>query len=109
MTDVDIKGLNKADVLLALYNGSHAQGMSMLAVPQSGVSIEMCREAVTSRDGSGEQGSGHNMKPMYFDYWNGHVLKVDIAGDDFDPSLYDRDNYRGAAADAIQKLRESQA
>lgn len=92
---VNIAGLDKAEVLFALYNGSHAQGMSSMAVPGEGVSLERCREVIA---GMGDR--------LSFDYFAGHVLKVDIGGDEFDPWLYDRDNYNGAAADVIAKLRE---
>jgi hypothetical protein len=43
-------------------------------------------------------------KRIYFDYFNGKVMKVDIANDEFDPYLYDRDNGPGAAQYAIDRL-----
>jgi hypothetical protein len=33
--EINIEDLDKAEVLLALYNGSHAQGMSFLAKPST--------------------------------------------------------------------------
>lgn len=92
---IDIKGLDKAKVLLALYRASHPQGLSILAVPtDQAVTIKDAREAINDE------------RPRkYFDYWNGHVLKVDLTSDEVDPRLYDRDNYPGAAADAIEGVR----
>lgn len=89
---IDIKGLDKAEVLKKLYDKSHIQGYSFLqAVPDGTVTIEHCRELLQHR--------------TYFDYLYGRVLKVDLAGDEFDERLYDRDNYLGAAAKAISSLR----
>lgn len=101
---VNIADLDKADVLKALYDGSHTQGMSFFGVPDGGVTLEMCREAVS---GEADNSSPHAVqrRPLYFDYWHGHVLKVDISGDEFDPWLYDRDCGEGAAEHAITSLR----
>lgn len=110
---VNISGLDKAEVLLALYNASHAQGMSFLQKPDAPVTINECRAAVYGGNdesvkaqlaGSNVTVIGH--EPLYFDYWRGHVLKVNLSGDEFDPRLFDRDNYEGAAEAAIAKLRE---
>lgn len=42
-----------------------------------------------------------NAERIYFDYLQGRVMKVDLAGDELDPRLYDRDNGEGAARRAI--------
>lgn len=42
---------------------------------------------------------------IYFDYLKGRVMKVELAGDDVDPWLYDRDNGQGAFARVIDELR----
>lgn len=77
---INIKGLNKAAVLKALYDGSHTQGMGFLqAVPPGTVTIEHCQMLLTS--------TGY----PYFDYLYGRVIKVDLSGDSFDERLYDRD------------------
>ena len=92
---VSIKGLNKAEVLLALYNASHIQGMGFLSAV-SNYNIEDAREDIE------KQGDD-----LYFDYLHGRVMKVDINGDEFDPWLFDRDNGEGAAEKAIEKLRNN--
>ena len=38
---------------------------------------------------------------LYFDYLYGRVMKIDLAGDELDPWLYDRDNGEGAAERAL--------
>lgn len=88
---LNIKDLNKAEVLKALYDHTHVQGMGfMQAVPDSFVTVEHCEELLR--------------ETTYFDYLYGKVLKVDLSGDEFDERLYDRDNGPGAARRAIATL-----
>ena len=88
---INIKGLDKAKVLKALYDASHVQGMGFLqAVPDGTVTVPHCRELL-------KHGT-------YFDYLYGRVLKVDLSGDEFDERLYERDNGRDSAARAIAFL-----
>ena len=90
---VDIKGLDKAEVLKALYDQSHLQGSGFLqAVPNGTVTVEHCRELLN-----------HG---TYFDYLYGKIMKVDLKSDDgFEERLYDRDNGVGAAQRAIDFLK----
>lgn len=92
---VSIKGLDKAEVLLALYNAAHLQGMGFLSAVNN-YGIEDARKDIEN------QGDD-----LYFDYLHGKVMKVDISGDEFDPWLFDRDNGGCAAAMAIEKLRNN--
>ena len=90
---INIKGLNKAEVLKALYDRSHVQGMGFLqAFPNGFVTVEHCEELLR--------------ETTYFDYLYGRVLKVDLSGDEFDERLYDRDCGIGAARRAINRLRK---
>lgn len=90
---INIKGLDKAEVILALWNGSHTQGMSIIGVETFHPTISDAREWIE-----------HNPS-MDFNYLNGRVIKCDISQDEFDPRLYDRDCGDGAAAAAIDKIR----
>lgn len=92
MSMIDIKGLDKAEVLLALYNGSHCQGLSFLG-------------SVDSYTLDDARVDYENSRNKYFDYLHGHVLKVDLSGDEFDDALYDRDCGDGAAQRVINTLR----
>ena len=96
---IDISGLDKAEVLKALYDGSHTQGISFLGLLDGEVTIETCRKEIERRQK--ETGT----YSMFFDYYHGHVLKVNIGGDTFDPSLYDRDCGSGKAFEVIKNLR----
>ncbi len=90
---VDIKGLDKALVLKALYEQSHAQGLGGLV--HAGVPTL-------------EYFAGLLERETYFDYVGGRVLKVDLSGDEFDERLYNRDCGEGAAQRAVDSVRAEQ-
>jgi len=98
---VNIKGLNKAEVLIALFNNSKIQGLNaqMVAMGIMEKPKDMTKEEAQSiLDRMG--------KEKYFDYLNGKVMKVDLSSDDeFEEWLYDRDNGKGSAEKAINSLR----
>lgn len=90
---VNIKGLDKADVLFALWLRSHAQGMSFVGLKNFNLDrAKYWIENTTPR--------------LYFDYVDGHVIKCDLSGDEFDERLYDRDCGDGAAAEAIRYIKD---
>jgi hypothetical protein len=41
---------------------------------------------------------------LYFDYFKGRVMKIDLSKNEVDTRLYNRDNGQGAAEEAIEKL-----
>jgi hypothetical protein len=100
---VNIAGLDKAEVLAALHAATHAQGMGLLH-DKGPLSVDECRGIIAAV--GAEDAETARIGRLYFDYLRGRVMKVDISGDEFDPRLFDRDNYNGAAHDAIQRLRE---
>lgn len=91
---IDIKGLDKAEVLAALFNASKQQGMGFLdargALPMT---VNVARGVI------------QESRELYFDYLFGRVMKVDLSTDELDPGLYDRDNGQGAAERALRSLR----
>ena len=89
---MNIEGLDKAEVLMTLFNASKQQGMGFL--DRSGakdMTIEEARVIV---------GDGH----MDFDYLRGRVMKVDISSDRLETWLYNRDNGVDAAERALSRL-----
>jgi hypothetical protein len=92
MTDnITIKGLNRADVLAALYDRARPLGLGYLHYtpePMSRQEAETLLKQTTR-----------------FDYLKGRVMKVNLSGDDFNSRLYDRDNGDGAAAEAITSIK----
>jgi hypothetical protein len=93
MSKILLAGLNKADVLAALYNASKPQGMGFMHYDPN----PMTRE----------EAEGLLKQTTYFDYLKGRVMKVDLAGDELDTSGYDRDNGQGAAERVIAELRQT--
>lgn len=98
--NVDISGLDKAEVLAALFNASRPQRM--------GFHHPHCLEDLTVASAQeileGEPRFPWN--PFKFDYVNGRPLKVDLRGDTFDPTSFDENNGEGAAARAVEALRK---
>ena len=92
---VNIKGLSKAKVLKALYDGSHYQGISLLGAVKT-FTLEDAHTTITVCASNGD---------LYFDYLHGKVLKVDLHGDEFNERLYYRDCGDGAAQRAIDSIK----
>lgn len=89
---VDIKGLDKAQVLKALYDNSHVQRVGFFqSVPDGTVTVEHCEKLLKNTTS--------------FDYLCGRVLKIDIGGDAFDERLYDQACGEGAAQRAVDSIR----
>ena len=88
---INIKGLNKAKVLAALYNASKPLGLGILQYDPKDMSEKEAAELLKEQS--------------YFDYLKGRVMKVDLSSDnEFDEWLYDRDNGIGAAKEAINAI-----
>lgn len=99
MALVDIKGLDKAEVLLALWNSSRMQVL--------GYNHEMTLKSAQECVEQARQTRITGEEEIYFDYLNGKAMKIDLAPDEIDPRLYDKDNGDGAAQNAIDNLRMS--
>lgn len=103
--EIDIKGIDKAELLAALYNGSRQQGMGFMNSRGASSMTKDDAQKILSEGGWLTNLPGR----VYFDYLQGRVMKVDIGGDTIEPWLYDRDNGHGAAARVIADLRGKQA
>lgn len=96
--DIDIKGIDKAELLAALYDGAAPQGMGWLHARDGGMTE---REAQELLDAAGEA--------PWFDYVHGRPIKVGFRGDLLlRADLYDRDAPGGAGSaqrivDALRK------
>ncbi len=91
---MNITGISKAKILAALYNASRPQGMGFLQATQG---------EMTEAEAQKFLDDGYT----YFDYLRGRVMKIDLSGDDLSTALYNRDNGRDAAEDAIRHLVEA--
>lgn len=91
---VYIGDLNKAELLIELYNNAPVQGFGR-SCDRSNLSIEDARELIDNQKGD-------------FDYLNGRVLKVNLSEDYLDTWLYNRDNCPGRAEKIVEELRKKQ-
>lgn len=93
MEEINFKemGLDRYEVLCALYNNSKPLGLGILHFTPGTLPLEEAHEML---DGS-----------EYADYVKGRVIKVKLPADaeSFNPRLYDRDNGEGAALRALQE------
>jgi hypothetical protein len=85
---VDISGLDKAEVLAALYNHANPQGRGLLKFDSNSMTVEEARQILASGQ-------------ICFDYLRGRVMKIDLSKKFLDTRLYDRDNGPFAAENAI--------
>ena len=88
---IDIKGLDKAKVLVALHRGTRPLGLGVLSDRE-----------VTEAEADAVRAIGDD---GYVDYFAGRPIKVDFRGDEIDPRMYDRDAGSGAAERVIASLR----
>lgn len=89
---IDISNVRSCDVLAALYNFSKPLGYGHLQYEEGDMTPEEAQRLLDMK------------RSTYFDYLKGRVMKVDVAGPELDPRLYDRDNGPGAAQKALVSL-----
>ncbi len=92
-TTIDLKGVNKAAVLAALYNASKPQGMGFLHYDPKPMTKKEAKKLLKHQTD--------------FDYLQGRVMKVNLDGDTLNTWGYDRDNGEGAARVAIDSLLQT--
>ncbi len=101
MTTVDTTGIDRAELLAALYDRAQPQGLGFMHFnPQpmtKGEAQELIR-AFTRNHNPAEP-------ECYFDYLRGRVMKIDVMPDLLDPWGYDRDNGAGAVAEVVAGLQ----
>jgi len=90
---MDIKGIDKAEILAALYNRGKVQGLGILHAEPRDMTVIEARELLDAG-------------VTYFDYLKGRVMKIDLApdSDEFDTWLYNRDNGKNRAEEIITNL-----
>lgn len=108
MSEISIAGLDKAELLTALYNGSQQFGAGFIhASGRLDMTVERARKII---DGSDSDGllpwEAKDALRLRFDYVHGRVLKVDLTGDTLRTDLYNRDLGEGAAERIVAQLCE---
>jgi hypothetical protein len=86
---IDITGIDKAKLLMALHQNSKAQGISFLHERE--VSLIDCQKRLEL---TGD-----------IDYFAGRVIKCDLSSDQLDGRMYDRDNGDGVAERVVNSIR----
>ena len=92
-----ITGVNKAAILVALYNASRPMGMGMLQAQPGDMTMEEAQELLCGKDSGDYPGGAHNVNG-YFDYLYGRPLKTDVSKDTLNTWGFDRDNGGDGAA-----------
>lgn len=92
--EITIEGLSKAALLAELYNRSQPQGRGHLIATSDAMTVADAQKLLDETP------------KKYFDYVQGRVMKVDLSGNRLDPWMYDRDNGEGAAARAVEAVRQ---
>ena len=87
---INISNLSKPQVLAALYNASHAQGLGFWNSDPAPMSEDEAAKILEQQTD--------------FDYLKGRVMKINLSGTEFDPYLYDRDCGEGAAQKVVSGL-----
>lgn len=92
-TVIKFNGLNRYEILIALYNFSHPQGLGILHFDNKPLTMAEAKEVLKRSD--------------HVDYLKGLVIKVWLPenADEFDCRLYDRDCGQGAAKAAIERYK----
>lgn len=105
---INIKGLDKAAVLCALFNGTRQVGAGAIFHPEGAKPMAL-DEAKTYLHLGDDMTRRFGRQPsLHFDYLLGRPIKVDLSQDEIDISLYDRDHGQGAALKALRPLLYAQ-
>jgi len=92
--EIDVKGIDKAELLAALYNNSQPLGMGFLVAKAEPMTKAAAQAVLDNQAGD-----------TYFDYLQGRVMKIDIGGDTLNTWGYDRDNGAGSVARVVADLK----
>lgn len=102
--EVDIKGVDKAELLAALYNNAEPMGMGFLQARSGDMSVEDAQVVISN--GTDDYPGDWKNTNLYFDYVYGRPLKVDLSGDVVRSDLYDRDWGVGECERIVEELKK---
>lgn len=103
---ISIKGLDKAEVLAALYNAASPQRLGFLQFDPKPMTREEAREIIDSQTYCYKDYKGEH-RFLAFDYLKGRLMKVNLEYDTLNPIGYDRGNGKGVAKRVIEELRSN--
>jgi hypothetical protein len=95
MNTIDVSGIDRAELLAALYNGTQPMGPFGPVNDIGEMSVDKAQEVLDKMNGE-----------FQFDWLFGRPIKVWIEGDQLHrPDLYDRDAENTTVAEIVEKLR----
>lgn len=114
--EIDITGIDKAELLAALYNEARPVGYGRLHYTPEPMTVEQARIVLGTATKEGEwapltpsniEGAAYCSAGVYrFDYIKGRSIKVEFAGNVLRRAdLYDRDAGPGAAQRIVNEVR----
>lgn len=106
--NIDVSDIAPAELLAALYNRSHVQGMGVLQAQDGDMTVEQAEKLLTGENVESDYpniSERKKGKSTYFDYLYGKVMKVEINGESLNPNLYDRDLGQGAAQKVVDSFK----
>jgi hypothetical protein len=103
VTTVDTTGIDRANLLAALYNRAQPQGLGFLNYTPEPMSREEAERLIEENKREWPPNTGRFQ--AYFDYLKGRVIKTDVLQFQIDPWLFDRDNGEGALQAVVDRLR----
>lgn len=107
MATINISGIDKAELLAALYNNSRPIGMGFLQARAGIMTREIALEIM-------QKGDDHkrmfpdihaSTSTLRFDYLYGRPLKCDLSGDEVETWGYNRDHGDNAFEKIVEGLR----
>jgi hypothetical protein len=102
---LSIRGLNKAELLAALYNNSKISGIgfySQISIADEPGQETKLEEAQAHLDQVKKATGGEKIE-----FFLGKIIKMDFAKETINPSEYDQANGKGTASKVILQLRKS--
>lgn len=94
---LDIRGIDKNELLAGLFNASTPRGLGFIDPDNN--------KPMTAKDADAHL---RENTTTYFDYLNGRLIKIDIGGDYIETSRYDQCNGEGAAERVVNALKARQ-
>lgn len=105
MAKIDIKDIDKAELLAALYNNASPMGMGFLQARTGEMTREDAVKLMEAGDDSSRMFPRLGRSNTYFDYVYGRPLKIELGGNELETGLYNRDWGKDAAERIVEGLR----
>lgn len=104
---IDIRDLDRAELLAALYNATHAVGRGALHDLGRDMTVAEARAALDEQRHA-QRRLSHLGLIAYFDFLYGRPIKLDVEQDVVDFYLYDNDAGHGTGKRVVEALRQRQ-